>query len=135
MDQPSRLNSALGRGARLEISKDFRFEAAHYFGHKPEGHAFRRIHGHSFEGCVTLAGMAGDDTGWVRDLVEIGGILDRLVSAELDHRMLNEIEGLENPSLENLCAWIFARLEGALPGLCAVEVRRPSCGERAKLSL
>lgn len=121
--------------ARLEISKDFRFEAAHYFGHKPEGHAFRRIHGHSFEGSVTLTGAASDETGWVRDLVEIGGIVDRMVADELDHRMLNEIPGLENPSLENLCAWIFARLEDALPGLCAVEVRRPSCGERARLSL
>ena len=127
--------TARRESARLEISKDFRFEAAHYFGHKPEGHAFRRIHGHSFEGSVTLAGEAGDETGWVRDLVEIGEIVDRLVSQELDHRMLNEIAGLENPSLENLCAWIFARLESALPGLCAVEVRRPSCGERAKISL
>ncbi len=119
----------------LEISKDFRFEAAHYFGHKPEGHAFRRIHGHSFEGSVTLRGEAGDTTGWVRDLVETGGIVERLVADELDHRMLNEIPGLENPSLENLCLWIFGRLKDALPGLCAVEVRRPSCGERARLSI
>ncbi len=127
--------SARTKSARLEISKDFRFEAAHYFGHKPQGHAFRRIHGHSFEGSVTLSGEASDETGWVRDLVEIGEIVDRMTHDELDHRMLNEIAGLENPSLENLCAWIFDRLSDALPGLTAVEVRRPSCGERAKLSL
>lgn len=119
---------------RLEISKDFSFEAAHYFGHKPEGHAFRRIHGHSFEGSVTLTGTAGDDTGWVRDLVEIGQIV-AAAAAELDHRMLNEIAGLENPSLEAICAWIWNRVEADLPGLTAVEVRRPSCGERARLSL
>ena len=134
MTPTSHPNFAPGNRARLEISKDFRFEAAHYFGHKPEGHAFRRIHGHSFEGSVTLSGEAGDETGWIRDLVEIGDIVDRAVG-ELDHRMLNEIEGLDKPSLEAIAGWIFTKLQDDLPGLCAVEVRRPSCGERAKLSV
>jgi len=119
---------------RIEISKDFRFEAAHYFGHKPEGHPFRRLHGHSFEGSVTLSGPLKEDSGWVRDFWKIGEIVDAVV-ARLDHTLLNEVEGLERVSLEAIAAWIFERLEDELPGLVAVEVRRPSCGERAVVRL
>lgn len=119
---------------RIEISKDFKFEAAHYFGHKPDGHPFKNIHGHSFEGSVTLAGPLRSESGWVKDFWKIEAMVSEVVS-QLDHTLLNEVEGLDKPSLEGIAGWIFDRLESVLPGLIAVEVRRPSCGERARVSL
>jgi 6-pyruvoyltetrahydropterin/6-carboxytetrahydropterin synthase len=117
--------------ARLEITKDFTFEAAHYFEHEAKDHPFARLHGHSFAGSVTLAGEP-NDKGWIKDTWKIEQIVAKVID-QLDHRLLNEVAGLDKPSLENICAWLFDRLEADLPGLVAVEVGRPSCGERAVL--
>ena len=49
--------------------------------------------------------------------------------AERDHHYLNEIAGLEVPTLENISRWIWNRLEHQLPGLDRIVVRCGSCGE------
>ncbi len=116
----------------FEIEKDFQFEAAHYFGHADANDLFKKIHGHSFNGTVRIEGNAQEEKGWIRDLWKI----DQIITAEiapLDHTVLNEIEGLEQPALEQIALWIFDRLEPKLPGLSCVEVGRPSCGERARI--
>lgn len=114
----------------LEISKDFTFDAAHHFGHKDADHPFSRLHGHSFAGTVTLEGKAASESGMVRDFWEIEAEIKALRD-QLDHRLLNDVEGLEHPSLEAIATWVFERLDTKLPGLVAVEIRRPSCGEKA----
>ena len=116
----------------FEIEKDFQFEAAHYFGHADANDLFKKIHGHSFAGTVTIEGSAQEDKGWIRDLWKIDKIIQKVIKS-LDHSVLNEIEGLEQPALEQIAKWIFDRLEPKLPGLASVEVRRPSCGERARV--
>jgi len=114
----------------LEISKDFTFDAAHHFEHKDADHPFSRLHGHSFAGTVTLTGARANDSGMIKDFWEIEAEIAKLRDA-LDHRLLNEVPGLENPSLENIAHWVFERLDQNLPGLSSVEIRRPSCGEKA----
>ena len=116
----------------FEIEKEFQFEAAHYFGHADANDLFKKIHGHSFAGTVTIEGSAQEDKGWIRDLWKIDKIIQKVIKP-LDHSVLNEIEGLEQPALEQIAKWIFDRLEPKLPGLASVEVRRPSCGERARV--
>ena len=116
----------------FEIEKDFQFEAAHFFGHPDANDLFKKIHGHSFSGTVTLQGNAQEDKGWIRDLWKIEQIINREVKP-LDHALLNDIPGLEQPALEQIALWIFNKLEPHLPGLSCVEVRRPSCGERARV--
>lgn len=116
----------------FEIEKDFQFEAAHYFGHADANDLFKKIHGHSFKGRVTLRGHAQADKGWVRDLWKIEQVIKEVVEP-LDHSLLNEVEGLEQPALEQLAMWIFERLAPRLDGLHCVEVGRPSCGERARV--
>lgn len=116
------------------VEKDFQFEAAHYFEHETANDIFKKMHGHSFAGSVTLQGDPKDETGWIRDLWKIDTIIKEVVTP-LDHSVLNDIEGLEQPALEQIAQWIFIRLEPKLPGLSSVEVRRPSCGERARISL
>lgn len=119
----------------FEITKAAVFDAAHHFPTEPEGSPYRRIHGHSFQVEATVRGETLDAAhGWVADL----GALDRALKAaaeELDHGMLNEHEGLELPSLENLCLWFANRLKPEWPGLSRIAVSRPTIHERCVLTL
>lgn len=115
---------------RLEIRKAFAFEAAHFFSHMPEGHRNRRIHGHSFRVEVALEGKTDPETGWVANFDALEEDL-KGVQGLLDHRLLNEIPGLEQPSLEHLARWISRQLILRYPGLVSVTVSRPSCQEQA----
>ena len=104
------------------ISKSFTFEAAHLLPNVPEGHKCRRLHGHSFKVELSVEGPVGETSGWVMDFAEISAVCRRLED-RLDHRYLNEIEGLENPTSEVLARWIWREARPALPMLAAVEVR------------
>jgi len=104
----------------MEISREFRFEAAHRLPRVPEGHKCARPHGHSYRGQVTVAGCGHPATGWGCDLAEITAAFAPLL-ARLDHYYLNDIEGLDNPTSENLARWVWERL--SLPGLARVTVR------------
>ena len=106
---------------RTEITRTYRFESAHRLPNVPEGHKCARLHGHSFR--VTLAvGREVDPTlGWILDFAEIDEAWKPL-RAILDHRYLNEIEGLENPTSELLSKWIFERVKLAKGYLVSVTV-------------
>lgn len=110
----------------IEITQEFRFDAAHSLVTGPEGN--RRVHGHSFCAEVTLRGEPDPETGMVQDLGEVQSALGRLAGV-LDHRMLNEIPELGEPTLENLARYIFRRARESLPAVARVCVKRPSCGQ------
>jgi len=110
------------RRTRTEIFKEFTFEAAHRLPYVPEGHKCARLHGHSFKVEVHVGGDVDPTTGWIMDFGDIKAAFT-LLDAQLDHRYLNEIDGLENPTSENLAAWIWDRLLHALPGLARIVVR------------
>ena len=113
----------------FEIFKEFTFEAAHHLAvNVADGHRYSRLHGHSFQVQVSLKGEADEKKNWVCDFDEIAQRIDEL-RAELDHHYLNEIVGLEVPTLENISRWIWNRLDNQLPGLDRIVVRRGSCGE------
>ena len=106
----------------MEIFKEFTFEAAHRLPHVPEGHKCARLHGHSFRIAVHVRGPVGAHSGWVMDFADVKTAWKPLHEA-LDHRYLNEIPGLENPTSEVLAAWIWARLAPQLPGLAKLVLR------------
>jgi 6-pyruvoyltetrahydropterin/6-carboxytetrahydropterin synthase len=106
----------------MEIYKEFGFESAHRLPNLPDDHKCSRLHGHSFRVSVHVEGPVGEHTGWVMDFADVSAACAP-VRDELDHRYLNEVPGLENPTSEVLAAWIWARLAPALPGLSMVEVR------------
>lgn len=105
-----------------EIYREFTFESAHRLPHVPEGHKCARLHGHSYRVQIHVEGAVGSDTGWVQDFGDIKAAFKPL-EEQLDHRYLNEVEGLENPTSEVLARWIWRRLVRALPNLSAVQVR------------
>lgn len=105
----------------MHIFKVFTLEAAHRLPNVPQGHKCARLHGHSFRVELHVEGPVDAHTGWVMDFADIKSAFAPLYD-QLDHHYLNDIEGLENPTSENLARWIFQRLRPALPGLDQVVV-------------
>lgn len=93
----------------MSVFREFRFEAAHRLPHVPDGHKCARLHGHSFRVEVHVTGPVHPELGWVVDFADLRAAFAPLHDA-LDHRYLNEVEGLENPTSENLAVWIWDRL-------------------------
>ena len=106
---------------KMELRKSFQFEAAHLLPHLPPEHKCRRLHGHSFVAEIVVAGECDPRLGWVLDYADISRVFQPLWQ-QLDHRYLNEIPGLENPTSENIALWIWNRLKPDLPLLREVVV-------------
>ena len=112
----------------FELSKQFRFDAAHTLDRNIETESSRRIHGHSYRAEVTVRGRPDSVTGMIVDL----GILERLMEDArdaLDHRFLDEINDLGPATMENLSRWIWGRLHPVVANLFKVSVYRDSSGE------
>src|SRR5215813_2544072 len=106
---------------RARLTKDFTFEAAQTLPAAPEGHKCRRMHGHSFKVEVSVEGEVEHSTGWVYDHAEISAAMKPLIRL-LDHAYLNEIAGLENPTIEHMASWFWDKLASQLPGLCEIVI-------------
>lgn len=119
---------------QFEIFKAVNFEAAHFLpmGDSARGH--RRLHGHSFKLEVALRGERREGQAWVEDLDRLTAALDELRKT-LDHQMLNDLPGLETPTLENICAYAAQMLEPQFSSLARITVSRPSLNEGCTLIL
>lgn len=106
----------------MEIFREFTFEAAHRLPRVPEGHKCARLHGHSYKVTVHVEAPVDPELGWVMDFGDIKQAF-KPIDAQLDHYYLNDIEGLDNPTSENLARWIWDRMVTELPGLSAITVR------------
>src|SRR3954452_11512181 len=101
---------------RTRLERIYRFEAAHFLPKVPAGHKCARMHGHSYLVEIVIEGEVDPERGWVMDFAEIDEHVSPLVRA-LDHQVLNEIDGLANPTSELLAVWWWQRLAPTLPGL------------------
>ena len=106
----------------MEIFREFTFEAAHRLPNVPAGHKCARLHGHSYRVEVHLRGEVDQVAGWVTDFADIKAAF-RPVHDQIDHHYLNEIEGLENPTSENIAHWIWDHLKPSVPQLSQVVVQ------------
>lgn len=106
----------------MEIFKEFTIEAAHRLPNVPADHKCGRLHGHTFRISVHVRGPVDSGMGWVIDFADIKAAF-KPVEEQIDHRYLNEVPGLENPTSENLARWVWQQLCGNLPLLSKVVVR------------
>lgn len=106
----------------MEIYKAFTIEAAHRLPNLPDDHKCSRLHGHSFRIEVHVSGDVDETTGWVIDFSDISLAFKPLFES-LDHHYLNDIEGLENPTSENLAKWVWQKLKPGLPLLSSVVIQ------------
>jgi len=112
----------------MRIYKEFFFEAAHWLPSASPGHPNARVHGHSFRARVTIDGEPDPATGV---LLHFDDIEEAVADArdKLDHRVLNDVGGLESPTLEHIAIWLWDRLQNRLPGLAEIQISRDSCRE------
>lgn len=122
--------AATGQGNTVRLVREFSFEAAHRLPNAPEGHKCCRLHGHSFRVQLVCEGEIDPQTGWLIDFGEIKRAFEPLLD-RLDHRYLNEIEGLENPTAENIARWIWQRLKPRLAVLTQVNLAE-TCSARCE---
>jgi 6-pyruvoyltetrahydropterin/6-carboxytetrahydropterin synthase len=92
------------------IGRTYRFESAHWLPNVPDGHKCKNLHGHNYRVEIVVSGRL-DDRGFVADFAEIDAEVAPLIK-KIDHRLLNEVEGLENPTAEIIAAWFLQRIEG-----------------------
>lgn len=104
-----------------ELVKTFRFEAAHKLPHAPAGHKCRRLHGHNYRVDIHVTGQVDPHAGWVMDFAQINELVEPVLE-KLDHRMLNDVEGLENVTAEVLAGYIWDRLKPRLPQLSTITI-------------
>jgi 6-pyruvoyltetrahydropterin/6-carboxytetrahydropterin synthase len=116
-----KIHIATTTDSKVDIFKVFHIEAAHRLPNVPAGHKCARLHGHSFRVEVHVRGDLDPALGWVMDFAdlkrEFQSVFDRL-----DHRYLNDVPGLENPTSERLAEWIWAALKPSLPLLHKIVV-------------
>lgn len=106
---------------KFELRQHFQIESARHLPNLPPGHPCGRMHGHSFKITVTLVGDRDPKIGWVMDFNTIADKLKPLID-QIDHRVLNEVAGLENPTSENLAEWFYDRALKVLPMLKKVTI-------------
>lgn len=112
----------------MEIFKTFTIDAAHHLPDVPAGHKCGRLHGHTFIIEIHVSGEVGNKSGWVVDFADIAKAFAPLHD-QLDHSYFNEIEGLGNPTSENIARWIWVRLKPNLKGLYRIVVKEtPNAG-------
>jgi 6-pyruvoyltetrahydropterin/6-carboxytetrahydropterin synthase len=105
----------------VELTKEYRFEAAHRLPRVPAGHKCQRVHGHSYKVEVVVRGPVDPETGWLIDF----GVIDdvwNVLHARLDHQNLNEVPGLENSTCENIAIYLWRELRPHIAVLDAVTV-------------
>ena len=99
----------------MEIYKNYKFHASRYLINVPKGHICSKMHGHTFTLTIVIDGPINKETDFVMDFYDIDAIYKKHIHNALDHQILNDVEGLESPTTENLCIWVFQRLKGAFP--------------------
>ncbi len=110
------------------LYKEFTFDSAHFLPNVPDGHKCKEMHGHTYRLRVWLKGKPDEKLGWVIDFAVLKGIVKPVV-AVLDHKCMNNIPGLENPTCELIAVWIWDKLKPSLPSMKRIELHEtPTSG-------
>lgn len=113
---------------KYELKQHFQIESARFLPHLPKEHPCSRMHGHSFKIILRLGGDLQPQIGWVQDYHEINSVVQPVLGL-IDHRVLNEVPGLENPTSELLARWLYDKLKAPLPLLLSVTIMETSLTE------
>ncbi len=112
----------------MTIYKQFTFDAAHLLPNVPEGHKCKQLHGHTYQLTVFVSGSLQLPEQWVMDYGDLKAIVKPVID-QLDHRFLNDIPGLDNPTAEVLVSWLWDKIKPSLPQLKTLELKEtPTSG-------
>ncbi|UXX79108.1 6-carboxytetrahydropterin synthase QueD [Reichenbachiella carrageenanivorans] len=112
----------------MVIYKKFAFDSAHFLPNVPEGHKCKNMHGHTYNLTVYLEGDLDTELQWVMDFKELKDVVKPVIE-RIDHQLLNDIAGLENPTAERIVVWIWEQIQPKLPLLSKLELNEtPTSG-------
>lgn len=103
------------------IYKQFSFDSAHFLPFVPEGHKCGHMHGHTYTLTVYFEGELDPRMGWLVDFNEVKEVISPLIK-QVDHKLLNDIPGLENPTSELLAKWFYEKIKPSMPLLNKVQI-------------
>lgn len=105
----------------MRIFKKFTFDSAHFLPNVPNGHKCKNIHGHTYHLTVYFEGDLDDRLKWVIDFGEVKNVIKPIIDS-IDHKLLNDIEGLENPTCEVLSIWLWDKIKMQIPALSSIKL-------------
>jgi 6-pyruvoyltetrahydropterin/6-carboxytetrahydropterin synthase len=112
----------------MQIYKSFTFDSAHFLPNVPDGHKCKNIHGHTYHLKVIIEGNLENRLEWVMDFAELKKVIKPIVD-QLDHQLINDIPGLENPTCERIGVWIWDKIKPQIPQLKRIELQEtPTSG-------
>ncbi|AEM71927.1 queuosine biosynthesis protein QueD [Allomuricauda ruestringensis DSM 13258] len=103
------------------LFKHFNFDSAHFLPNVPDGHKCRILHGHTYRLTLYFEGELDKDLGWVIDFSDIKRAVNPIIG-RVDHKLLNDIEGLENPTCEQVAIWLWDKIKAKIPQLCKIKL-------------
>ncbi|UCC43759.1 MAG: 6-carboxytetrahydropterin synthase QueD [Candidatus Zixiibacteriota bacterium] len=106
---------------KVSLTTRFRFEASHRLEHLPASHPCHNLHGHSYEVGVEVSGEVDEATGFLIDYSDLARIAGPVVR-QLDHKHLNDVEGLDITSSEHIARWLWVRIKEKLPILSKITI-------------
>ena len=104
------------------IYKEFHFDSAHFLPLVPDGHKCKHVHGHTYKLILKFEGEINEKMGWLIDFAEIKAVVSPIIKL-VDHKLLNDITGLENPTCERLAMWFWDMISPEISQLSQVELR------------
>ena len=112
----------------MEIFKVYYFDSAHYLPNVPPDHKCRNMHGHTYKLIVFISGSSNNDMGWVMDFSDLKKTIQPIIES-VDHKILNEIPGLKNPTCENIAKWLWEKIIIKIPEVTKIELHEtPTTG-------
>ena len=105
----------------MQIYKEFSFDSAHFLPNVPEGHKCKNMHGHTYRLKVVIEGEPDPVFGWIMDFKQLKDAVNPVIE-RLDHKLINDVKGLENPTAENITIWIWKQIKPLLPLLSRIEL-------------
>ena len=107
------------------IFKHFHFDSAHFLPNVPQGHKCKEVHGHTYKMTLFFEGEVDPHMGWFLDFSEIKKTVGPLINS-VDHHLLNNIDGLENPTCENIAIWFWEKIYPHLPQISKIVLNETS---------
>lgn len=115
-------------GRHYRIWKEQRFESALRLSRAPEGDPRRHLHGHSYLLRLHLTAPLDEVMGWIVDYGDVKTLF-KPIYKRLDHRLLDDLAGLDRADPASLTRWIRAEAADGLTQLDRIDLHEtPGCG-------
>lgn len=105
----------------MTVFHEFTIESARRLTSLPDSHICSRLHGNTFRIRVGVMGPIDQAAGWIMDFADVAAVVEPVLD-QVDHTLLNEVPGLENPTTENLAVWIWDQVKPTLDGLAEITI-------------